>query len=216
MSEITDALIACRPLDKGGMVHNVLHPDYGATGDGETDDYDALVLAEAALGTLVFPAGTYVVSTDLTLDSHMRFEEGAMLSPESGITITITGSIEAGPYQIFGGLGTVTLDSEWYPGITAKWWGATSEVQTLADDATPSVKGGRYFVTGGTTTITDFDDGIVGQRIEILSAHSITITDNANIILNGSGDFAMADTDTLTLVMLSDGVWSEFGRSDNS
>lgn len=90
------------------------------------------------------------------------------------------------------------------------------DVETLADDATPSVASFSICKTGGTTTITDFDDGIVGQTIKILSAHAITITDNAAIILNGSGNFVMADTDTLTLTMFNDQVWNEVARSDNS
>ena len=57
-------------------------------------------------------------------------------------------------------------------------------IETLANDATPSVDMGEYFVTGGTTTITDFDDGYVGQVITIIAEHAITITDGTNIFLN--------------------------------
>ena len=88
-------------------------------------------------------------------------------------------------------------------------------VTTLANDATPSVSAGNLFKTGGTTTITDFDDGIVGQTIKILAAHSVTITDGAPIILNGSANYAMTDTDTLTLTMYNDQVWQEDSRSVN-
>jgi len=87
---------------------------------------------------------------------------------------------------------------------------------TLADDATPSVLGGNNFVTGGTTTITDFDDGIEGQVITIVSEHAITITDGTNIFLNGSANFVMAATDTLTLIQKADGKWYELSRSDNT
>ena len=46
--------------------------DYGATGDGTTDDYAAITSAIAALragGILYFPTGTYVVGTTLSLPS---------------------------------------------------------------------------------------------------------------------------------------------------
>ena len=91
-----------------------------------------------------------------------------------------------------------------------------TDVATLADDATPSVLNGAAFKTGGTTSITDFDDGVVGQEITILAEHTVTITDGTPIVLNGSGNFVMAATDTLTLKMFNNQVWSEVARSDNS
>jgi hypothetical protein len=88
-------------------------------------------------------------------------------------------------------------------------------ISTLANDATPSITGGKHFLTGGTTTITDFDDGYTGQIIIIIAEHSVTITDGTNIFLNGSANFVMAATDTLTLIQKADGKWYEIGRSDN-
>lgn len=86
----------------------------------------------------------------------------------------------------------------------------------LANDATPSVKGLRACQSGGTTTITDFDDGYEGQIIYFMANHAITITDGTNIFLNGSANFVMASTDTLTLIQKNDGLWYEIGRSDNT
>jgi hypothetical protein len=86
---------------------------------------------------------------------------------------------------------------------------------TLADDATPSVLNGKIFLTGGTTAITDFDDGVPGQIIMIIAEHSITITDGTSIFLNGSANFAMQASDTLTLICKADGKWYELSRSVN-
>lgn len=88
-------------------------------------------------------------------------------------------------------------------------------VITFADGGTPSVIAGNKFITGGTTAITAFDDGVVGQTIEILSAHTITITDGAGIDLAGGSNYSMTATDTLTLTMYNSGVWVEVGRSVN-
>lgn len=93
---------------------------------------------------------------------------------------------------------------------------STWSIITLANNATPSIDGGRLFLSGGTTTITDFDDGEPGQIITIISEHAITITDGTNIFLSGSGNFAMQATDTLSLVQKADGKWYEIGRSDNT
>ena len=88
-------------------------------------------------------------------------------------------------------------------------------VTFTSTDTTPSVANANVFITAGTTAITDFDNGQVGQTIHILATASITITDGAPIILNGSADYDMTVTDTLTLTMYNDQVWSEDSRSVN-
>jgi len=80
-------------------------------------------------------------------------------------------------------------------------------------DATPSVAGGEGFITAGTTAITDFDDGVVGQTIKVSAASSITITDGSPIELLGSVNFAMVSGDTLTLHMFVDQIWRETSRT---
>lgn len=82
---------------------------------------------------------------------------------------------------------------------------------TLANSATPSVAGGTNFVTGGTTTITDFTNGVNGQTIHVISEHAITITHGANIVLSGAVNFVMASGNTLTLTRKG-GQWFEMGR----
>ena len=72
-------------FDAGGAVFNVKHPDFGAMGDGVTDDYKAIraaiiaaraasdvhgvpgVPAQNSYSTIVFPAGNYVLSQSLDL-----------------------------------------------------------------------------------------------------------------------------------------------------
>lgn len=58
-------------VDKNSLYHNV--KDYGAVGDGMTDDTAAIVAALAAGGITFFPAGTYI-HTGLTLASgaHLK------------------------------------------------------------------------------------------------------------------------------------------------
>ena len=91
----------------------------------------------------------------------------------------------------------------------------STDTITLAADATPSVAGGNVFKTNGANAITDFDDGVVGQTIKIVcDTTGITITDNASIQLAG-GNYAMTDTDTLTLTMYTNTIWTEDARSVN-
>ena len=87
----------------------------------------------------------------------------------------------------------------------------------LADEATPSILGLRdFWRTGGTTTITDFDDGLTGQSFTLIAGHSVKISDNTNILLKYSEDFNMQSGDTLTLVQKSDTYWYETARSYNA
>ncbi|KKK83448.1 hypothetical protein LCGC14_2793270, partial [marine sediment metagenome] len=84
---------------------------------------------------------------------------------------------------------------------------------TLDNTGTPSVKNGNLFETGGTTTITNLNDGKLGQIIFIKSDHAVTIEHNATQIhLGGHMDYPMLDDDTLTLGMFDDGVWHEISR----
>ncbi len=85
----------------------------------------------------------------------------------------------------------------------------------LANNATPTVGGATLAKTGGTTTITDFDDGVLGQTLRLLAKHAVTITDGTNILLSGSVNFVMAIGDVLTLTMFDDQVWEEVSRKVN-
>lgn len=81
-------------------------------------------------------------------------------------------------------------------------------------DATPSVKNANVFITTGTTAITNFDDGRVGQVIYIVATASITITHDATKInLVGAINYAMTVTDSLTLCMFTTGLWTEIARA---
>lgn len=82
-------------------------------------------------------------------------------------------------------------------------------------DATPSVKNANVCITTGTTNITDFDDGALGQTIIIKATDNITIVDGASVVLSGGVNYAMTDTDTLLLTMFVDQVWTEVARSVN-
>ena len=83
-------------------------------------------------------------------------------------------------------------------------------------DATPTIAESENFITSGTTAITDFDDGVVGDVIHILAASTIAIVDGVSVGLLNSENFAMVSGDTLTMQMFNDQVWEEVGRSYTS
>lgn len=92
--------------------YNVL--EYGATGDGVTDDRAALntlvnVTVPGAGGDVVFPPGAYRIGSNLTIPSNVRVRilPGAQLNPDAGVVVTINGPVETGLYRLFGGAGTI-------------------------------------------------------------------------------------------------------------
>jgi len=138
--------------------------------------------------------------------------------------------------------GDITLDARGEP-TTTQYWGkdgedykviikdsAAATVYTIdnirmptfsrrgtvtftSTDATPTVAESELFLTNGTTAITDFDDGQVGDIIKVRASGNITITDGSAVSLQGQQDFNMATQDTLTLAMFVDQVWQEVSRS---
>ena len=59
--------------------------DFGAVGDGTTDDVAAIVAAGALAagegGWLFFPPGTYLTASSITITVPVAFSPGAMLKP---------------------------------------------------------------------------------------------------------------------------------------
>lgn len=85
----------------------------------------------------------------------------------------------------------------------------------LADSATPSVANKSIWRTTGTTTITNLTGGREGEIKHILAETGLTITDGTNIFLNGSVNWTMVATDSLTLICRQS-KWYELSRSDNT
>lgn len=103
---------------------------YGANGNDALDDRAALASADAAAvaagAAVFFSPGTYLVNSNLTLH-NVWFAPGAMISPATGIVVTISGTITANPaQQIFTGAGTISMPTAG-PGVWANWWGAVGD-----------------------------------------------------------------------------------------
>ncbi len=99
---------------------------------------EALTTIGAGQVNLHIPAGTVTVSANTTIPAnvHLVVQRGALFSVANGVTLTLNGSLEAGPYQIFlhNGTGKVVFGANspaahrvdpawWYPG-TGHWDGA--------------------------------------------------------------------------------------------
>ncbi len=125
----------------------------GANGLGLTSDAASIysAITEASTGdysTIYFPAGTYKISSDLTFPSNVtiKFANRAILSVDSGITVTINGCIDAGLYQIFSGNGTITgtpkidvVYPQWFGVIGDRVTDNTTAWQKMVDTIIDSV-----------------------------------------------------------------------------
>ena len=84
--------------------------DFGAVGDGATDDRIAIVTAMATGKALYFPQPSAYYNI--------------------GSNLTITSPIEAGLYRIFGGSGVITFSAGVTNVVYPEWWGAVKNGAT--------------------------------------------------------------------------------------
>lgn len=112
-----DALVGFKQSNNsgflGGAVGKTVHQklqdvvsakDFGATGDGSTNDGPALLVASAA-GGFMLPPGTYRISTNTALTSPVSFAPGAKIVVDAGVSFTFVGSQDAVSVQAFGAVG---------------------------------------------------------------------------------------------------------------
>ncbi len=152
---------------QGIPVINVKNSAYGATGDGATDESAAINLAVTAAANkwLVFPPGTYKISANVTIAAtvHLVMLKGAIISVDSGKTLTINATSNDGFYQRFSGDGTVTFAIYAVNKCHPEWWGASGDdtdddstaVQSAIDSGCSWVEfggGDFYFTNIGLTT----------------------------------------------------------------
>lgn len=85
--------------------------DFGAVGDGTTNDATAIAnaVAESVGRNLFFPNGTYRVSSNITIPETVCcvMENGAKFSINSAVTVTIYGPVVATNYPYWTGSGTM-------------------------------------------------------------------------------------------------------------
>lgn len=114
--------------------------DYGAKGDGVTDDYTAELAAKNAAavngGTVYYPTGTYITNTSLSFPANVRvvMDVGAIISIASTKTLTFIGPLDAGMGQHFAGAGTVDINPGSVLEINSQWWGAMGNGALSVDD----------------------------------------------------------------------------------
>lgn len=97
-----DVYIGAEIRDKGGAVFNVKHPEFGAIGDGTTDDTAALNAAITAAtsdkGVVMFPPGVYVTTSALSVPDGVSLVGAGRLASTienqgSGNAVAVLGTV---------------------------------------------------------------------------------------------------------------------------
>lgn len=113
-------------------------------------------------------------------------------------------------YGVIKSTGAATQDinfSSWVGSVYAQQTG--SPIRTTDGDTTPSVAYGQTLYINNTapTSITNFDDGLPGQIINLyMQSHNTTLVNGANILTHGGNDMPLRGG--FTYVMFNDGgLW---------
>ena len=128
-------------LHTRGTIPVVNVRDYGAVGDGRPEDQDAFQAAIDAIpgpahGTLCIPPGTYRITADLDVASHITVAPlpGAILSIDADRTVTFRRFV-AGLHQVFAGAGSAMFHQGAVREVYPEWWGAVADGQTPCSNA---------------------------------------------------------------------------------
>lgn len=158
--------------------------DYGAVGDGSTDDTAAVQDAITNLGYAYFPVGTFKLTTT-TLDSPVIFQWGAALDVTAGQTVTIQGRIESPRQFIFQGSGDYALQQGSTSGeevrqIHVSWFGAFPNPTAGGADQAPAINKALQAVGNVRESEVNFDIG--NYQVDT----PITVTRGAHILGRGT------------------------------
>ena len=152
---------------------------------------ESLKSYQASVGTIFFPPGTYKIATNLTIPAGMtiKLSQGAVLAIQTGITLTIAGWLDAGPYQIFSPVGTGTISfggliTQIYP----EWWGGLSAIGST--NCTISL--------GGTWSITSDQTIPANVTLKVIHGGIINIATNKTLTINGTIEAGLYQIFSLT------------------
>lgn len=137
-----DALIGFRQSNAAGnlsgatgrTVHQKLQEsvsvkDFGADSTGATSCSTIFATANASgAGSLVIPAGTYLISTNVTFTTPVIMNAGAVINVPTGITLTFNKGFSAGIGKAFNttGTGNVVFNFQFFSVGYPEWWGAST------------------------------------------------------------------------------------------
>lgn len=151
--------------------------DFGAVGDGVTDDTLAIQLASTCGRQIEFSAGTYLLEASVAFSKSVVFQEGAVLKIRNGAVATFDHGIEAGWYTIFDTeddfITDLTINTSvkiFGCPVKADWFAAkvqsSADIKTIPDQTNNLTKAfraavGDYIVRTPTQFINEYQQGCI-------------------------------------------------------
>jgi hypothetical protein len=184
--------------------------DFGAVGDGATNDALAFTTAIAAFQGMVVPpsSGDYIIASNVTIPAGktLKLDAGARLSISGGFTLTINGNLDAPATQhVFTGAGTVAFAKG--AQLPVGWFGAVADGATddraaiqRALDVASDAGYGRVLMPTGTHRVTRSGS----NAWAILVPSNVRIEGSATVALasgtpNSVRVFSLVDVDNVEL-----------------
>ena len=166
--------------------------DFGAVGNGSTNDAAAFTAAAATGKKVLVPAGDYLIGTSISLGTQMEFVQGAKILVGNGITVTFNGTLSAGVYRIFQctGTGEIVLNWRYTNEAYPEWWGAAS------DGATDCLAAIQASLKAAQTTKLHPGDYFVSDTVKIIYDHRWLV---------GSGSRYAGVNDKVTRLLVTNG-----------
>jgi hypothetical protein len=167
--------------------------DFGATGNGSTDDSAAFTSAITASSTVYVPQGNYAFGSNWTLPAGKVLElaGNATLQPASGAVITVNGKLlYRGAYA--SGAGSVQVGT----GCILAFGGKILELlKTASYSLTPADDGRRHVITAA-LTITVPAPGALGNGFEC----EIVNDSGASVMVTGVSSVTLMNGDVVSLM----------------
>jgi hypothetical protein len=129
----------------------------------------ALTTIGSTPATLHFPVAIYNIAANTIIPANITLapENGAILSVPTGITLTINGPVQAGPYQIFSwtGTGVVVFGEGSVNEVNVNWWGASTAASASVNTAAIQAAVNSFGVIA-------FPEGVFNVASQITIAHA--------------------------------------------
>lgn len=179
--------------DDGGAVVNVMNSDFGAVGDGVTDDADAIHAAmdhAASLGgAWVTLPRTHRLDDDLMFDDPrvgLQLQAGARVRPAEGRLVRVGAPLQATGHWIDLSLeGEVDFAHGWSGVAHAEWWGTKGDGTT--DDGPALAAAATVLARSGGTLVFAPGTYHVAQDISFHASISLQLLPGA-VLKPGSGN----------------------------
>jgi hypothetical protein len=175
---------------------------YKTLGDpGHATLTEALTTIGSAATTLFIPAGAVNVTanTNIPANVHLKVLRGGLFNISNGVTLTISGPLEAGPYQVFSwsGTGKVILGPGSVKAALPQWWGAD---HTGVNDCKAAIQAAHDAIRGG--PISGAPGGLGGYQGTVYlpkgtyKINSTITWDVGNVALRSDGAYLNATSNT--------------------